>query len=564
MKNLFKFLFVLAILSGSATFSQVGIGTTTPAASAMLDVTSTTKGFLPPRMTSTQMNAIAAPAAGLMVYCSNCTPAGLYTSDGSAWSAVGDTSGGSNSSGGVSATIAINGTYIWGATHTGRTVVISISNQSFSPITWTNAIADLVLTGNSGLTVGTPTAGGGTSSGVTSTIAAGATGTVSFPITGAVGTMGDITATWSKFALTGAVIQTVTSGSATFTNATNNAFVFSANASGVNIAGTLAIGTTISIPYTAGSGSYAAYITPVGSEEVIPSAFCNDGANDWTFGYSYPAGTFASSGSITATLITKKNGVLTAWPAFQVTNLATLNSNFVFQYLVVNGIALTSKTIGLDEGGDIIRGQLSTSGTAYDAAAVDEWVAITNAEYTLLQSSANVLGAGTYVASNTVMAITSDISYNAATWAPSTITSPFGGLTSVPINNYIYAFRFKSPSSSAAASNGIVRFNAISTGNFTSLGTSGGVAGRLPNQSGGATNNTFYSFVLKRPTQKTTVASTTVSFYAPIANYLGAYSANATGSSLSPSGGSVANMSGALSYAIVNAYQVLATPTKSW
>ena len=38
------------------------------AASAMLEVQSTTKGFLPPKMTTTQKNAIASPAAGLMVY----------------------------------------------------------------------------------------------------------------------------------------------------------------------------------------------------------------------------------------------------------------------------------------------------------------------------------------------------------------------------------------------------------------------------------------------------------------------------------------------------------------
>jgi hypothetical protein len=48
---------------------SVGIGaTTTPAASAMLDVNSTTQGFLPPRMTTTQRNAISSPAAGLVVY----------------------------------------------------------------------------------------------------------------------------------------------------------------------------------------------------------------------------------------------------------------------------------------------------------------------------------------------------------------------------------------------------------------------------------------------------------------------------------------------------------------
>ena len=47
---------------------HVGIGTSTPHASALLDVASTTQGFLPPRMTNAQMTAIATPAPGLMVY----------------------------------------------------------------------------------------------------------------------------------------------------------------------------------------------------------------------------------------------------------------------------------------------------------------------------------------------------------------------------------------------------------------------------------------------------------------------------------------------------------------
>ena len=67
------------------TFAQVGIGTTSPNTNAALDITSTTQGFLPPRMTQVQMNAIAAPAEGLMVYCSDCIPKGIYvnTGDGS-------------------------------------------------------------------------------------------------------------------------------------------------------------------------------------------------------------------------------------------------------------------------------------------------------------------------------------------------------------------------------------------------------------------------------------------------------------------------------------------------
>jgi len=65
---------------------SVGIGTTTPAASSLLDVTSTTKGFLPPRMTTTQINAISSPAAGLVVY--NTTLAVLCFYDGTGWKKV--------------------------------------------------------------------------------------------------------------------------------------------------------------------------------------------------------------------------------------------------------------------------------------------------------------------------------------------------------------------------------------------------------------------------------------------------------------------------------------------
>ncbi len=47
---------------------QIGIGTTAPDASAQVQIDSTTKGFLPPRMTTTEINAIVSPTAGLIVY----------------------------------------------------------------------------------------------------------------------------------------------------------------------------------------------------------------------------------------------------------------------------------------------------------------------------------------------------------------------------------------------------------------------------------------------------------------------------------------------------------------
>ncbi len=65
---------------------SVGIGNTGPAASAVLDVASTTQGVLLPRMTSAQRNAIGSPAAGLLVY--DTTLQELYLFDGTIWKSV--------------------------------------------------------------------------------------------------------------------------------------------------------------------------------------------------------------------------------------------------------------------------------------------------------------------------------------------------------------------------------------------------------------------------------------------------------------------------------------------
>lgn len=68
---------------------SAGIGTTTPNASALLDMVSTTKGLLIPRMNKTQRDAIITPATGLMIYQTNSTP-GFYFYSGSAWRIIGN------------------------------------------------------------------------------------------------------------------------------------------------------------------------------------------------------------------------------------------------------------------------------------------------------------------------------------------------------------------------------------------------------------------------------------------------------------------------------------------
>jgi hypothetical protein len=65
---------------------NLGIGTTSPSASAILDAQSTTKGVRMPNMTTTQKNAIASPAAGLMVFDTTLAKLCVYT--GAAWQTI--------------------------------------------------------------------------------------------------------------------------------------------------------------------------------------------------------------------------------------------------------------------------------------------------------------------------------------------------------------------------------------------------------------------------------------------------------------------------------------------
>jgi Flp pilus assembly pilin Flp len=78
---------ILTLLCAAAsTQAQVGIGTTTPDSSSILDLTSTSKGFLPPRMTAVQRIAISSPVAGLMIWCTDCGASGeIQIYNGSDW-----------------------------------------------------------------------------------------------------------------------------------------------------------------------------------------------------------------------------------------------------------------------------------------------------------------------------------------------------------------------------------------------------------------------------------------------------------------------------------------------
>jgi hypothetical protein len=74
----------LIIINGAG---GIGVGTTSPLPSAVLDINSTTQGFLPPRMTNAQRLAISLPAVGLMVYCTDATE-GLYIYKSTGWTFI--------------------------------------------------------------------------------------------------------------------------------------------------------------------------------------------------------------------------------------------------------------------------------------------------------------------------------------------------------------------------------------------------------------------------------------------------------------------------------------------
>jgi hypothetical protein len=78
----------MLLLYGSLLFSQVAINTdgSVPDNSAILDVKSTTKGVLIPRLTMEERNVIATPAEGLMIFCTNCGSKGsLSIFSGNSW-----------------------------------------------------------------------------------------------------------------------------------------------------------------------------------------------------------------------------------------------------------------------------------------------------------------------------------------------------------------------------------------------------------------------------------------------------------------------------------------------
>ena len=148
------------IFISTISFAQVGIGTNSPDASAKLDISSTTQGFLPPRMSYYQRTQITSPVAGLTIWCSNCGSSGeMQVFNGSAWTNM--------TGGAATGTISLNigDSYQGGKVayilvsvdpgydvNTQHGLIVSTSNQS-TGIRWYNGTD--ITTGATGTAIGT-------------------------------------------------------------------------------------------------------------------------------------------------------------------------------------------------------------------------------------------------------------------------------------------------------------------------------------------------------------------------------------------------------------------------
>jgi len=295
----------------------------------------------------------------------------------------------------------------------------------------------------------------------------------------------------------------------------------------------------------------------------------NDGTNNQTVTFNIPytgsAGVLDTSAwSITGGDVTVSNiqnpiyviansGTLTFTAVVNATDIPSLNiPDTQPQTYTLNTGALTATATGT-RGTDAILGGLTTSASAYTSAANGTWVAITEAEYTAIQTSvASVVKAG-QVDSPSLYTTAGDwgdlgIGFSATT-TPAAETANV--TKAIPNGSWLYAYQFKT---GAAATNRT---------NYLSLGTKGGTTGFatvLPAITG-VTNTLLqlkqyvYKGGLFVPTTKDIATLGGSAGYGSIANHQSYYSGSGAPST------TVFGSSWGTSSQFM---QVLTTPTKQW
>lgn len=294
LKTVLIFFIFLLIFQSNA---QVGIGTTVPDNSSVLDISSTDKGLLVPRMTTTQRDAISSPAKGLIVY--NLTEDCLQTNTGSSSSPNWDCLGASSSSSVVENNCEANGfegTYVESITlTTAEKFSVTITNNTFESVNLSFAVGDLVLSGVGGITINSV-------SPTSATVTSGSSQVVEYTLTGTPASTGTLTGEWTLVGLNCTKSIEISSGDATF-DLPNTGFVVSTldGSPLVDIQGVIdnvLNQITIDLPYSGGVGTYEAYT----SDYVSCNANTGQNGDINSFRIRYLGGTFSANGSITATV----------------------------------------------------------------------------------------------------------------------------------------------------------------------------------------------------------------------------------------------------------------------
>jgi hypothetical protein len=201
-----KYLLILTLFISVINLAQVGIGTTNPYSTSILDLTASNKALLLPRVANTA--AVAVPVNGMMIYdiSSNC----VKSYENSVWTGCLSATETNTISNTVAVNCATSGfvgsmfnTLVNANNATGVHYRVTIVNNTFASVTIPLAASDLVLSGASAgqsvSTISTTAAGAAVTS---VTIAAGASSTVFYRIAGTPTTSGTITGTWTKGVLT--------------------------------------------------------------------------------------------------------------------------------------------------------------------------------------------------------------------------------------------------------------------------------------------------------------------------------------------------------------------------
>lgn len=304
IRRIIVWVFCLCILNNG--YGQIGIGTTNPDPSAIVEVNSSDKGLLIPRLTSTQRDLINLPAEGLMIYniTTNCIEVNSGTSASPDWNCVTGTSSVSFSN--DCDVNGFEGSYYNGA-------ALSSSNKFSLTVTNTGSISstlsfvtgDLTLSGVTGVSVSSVSPS-------SVTLAAGASQLIEYSLSGTPGSTGTLQGDWASIGLSCTKTVSVAAGDATFT-LPQTAIVFSVS-DGVPLIDVQGVVDnavnqfTVEIPYTSGVGSYNAYT----GVYVSNNPGTAEGGDANSFRLTYPSGVFSSSGTITATIEVDGDGSFNA------------------------------------------------------------------------------------------------------------------------------------------------------------------------------------------------------------------------------------------------------------